>query len=300
MTQWRHGSRKIVIANTSPPGTTAHDVDMGCIIPLRARLKGIVMPITTEQRLRQQRDDADREYQQSLDARARSSLSRSVATTTSPGPISPVSQGTLTTNTWKNVDEYLDAIAPGSSGRVIRFDKLGRFVFVDDGTDVTDSEWIALPDIVVGGWIRFGEKGEQPKRIMGNLSNGFAPPPREELGDNDPAQWDIGLSGRPEDPWKTQLNLALQRQDGERAMFSTMSKGGINEIVRLMRSYQRQRQNGANTYPIVRLQKGGFQHRDERIGEILKPMLTVIGNVGRDNETAPPVIDDKMNDEVGF
>ena len=59
------------------------------------------------------------------------------------------------------------------------------------------------------GWIKFLEKGQQPERKMGPVFSGFVPPGREELGDLDEAQWEIGLSGKPTDPWQFQVLVPM-------------------------------------------------------------------------------------------
>ena len=51
----------------------------------------------------------------------------------------------------------------------------------------------ALADQTLVGWQRFHDDGP-PDRLMGLLYAGFQVPPRAELGDDDPAQWPLGLT----------------------------------------------------------------------------------------------------------
>ena len=87
-------------------------------------------------------------------------------------------------------DRYLDEVAPsGIAGRLIKFDKSGAFTTPDDGEDVApDTEFIALCDQTLVGWIKFAGTGEPPDRRQGLLYDGWVMPARESLGDLDKTQ----------------------------------------------------------------------------------------------------------------
>ena len=76
---------------------------------------------------------------------------------------------------------YLDEVAPsGIAGRLIKFDKSGKFVTSDDGSEIDEgAEFTALCDQTVVGWQRFNGPGEPPDKVMGLLYDGFVMPPRE-------------------------------------------------------------------------------------------------------------------------
>jgi hypothetical protein len=44
---------------------------------------------------------------------------------------------------------------------------------------------------------------------MGLLYEGFVMPPRDSPGDLDQSKWEMGLDGKPKDPWSHQIYLVL-------------------------------------------------------------------------------------------
>jgi hypothetical protein len=163
---------------------------------------------------------------------------------------------------------YLDEIAPASLvGRQIKFGKDGRFVTADDSEPIGDDvDFVALPDQTLIGYMRFNGEGESPDRRMGLLYDGYIMPPRATLGDTDVSQWEIGLDGKPADPWQHFIYLVLQRGDtGELFTYTTSSVTGRRAIGNLLRHYDRLQRTHPDMYPCVRLKTGGFNHRDDRV-----------------------------------
>jgi hypothetical protein len=113
------------------------------------------------------------------------------------------------------VQKYLDDIAPATMvGRQIKSTKECVFATADDGAPVAeDIDFIALCDQTMIGLIRFNGEGNPPDYKMGLLYDGFVMPERETLGDTDVATWELGLDGRPADPWRHFVYLVLQRAD---------------------------------------------------------------------------------------
>jgi hypothetical protein len=112
-----------------------------------------------------------------------------------------------------DLERHLDEIAPtGVTGRLLKLSKNGEIVTADDGVPIdTDTTFIALVDQVLGGYIKFDPEGVlPPERAQGLIYDGFVPPPRTSLGDNDPDEWPIGVSGGREDPWRYQFAIPLQ------------------------------------------------------------------------------------------
>ena len=101
---------------------------------------------------------------------------------------------------------YLDEVAPsGIAGRLIKFTKDGDYITTDDEQAIpANAEFVLLADDTQIGWLKFNGPGEAPNRVMGLLFDGFEMPPREGLGDLDPAAWEVGLDGQPQDPWTHQ------------------------------------------------------------------------------------------------
>jgi hypothetical protein len=200
---------------------------------------------------------------------------------------------------------YIDTIAPNAiAGRLIKFDKTGHFVTSDDGAEIDpDRDFVAMCDETQIGWIKFSGDDAPPLRNVGLLYDGFAMPPRESLGDDDPEAWSLGLSGLPEDPWLHQINLVLEdRELHELFTFSTTSKTGRRAVGNLLRHFDRMSRHGAaDAYPIVRLRPGGFQHRDDRIGFVPTPSFAIVGQAPKrsaDKPDSSPATD--LNDSINF
>lgn len=258
-------------------------------------------PPTPEEIVARQKADAARIKQQKV------APARVVATR----PIPATSPAAVTVDTRTPEQRYIDEVAPSSiTGRLVKFSKDGRFVTSDDGEPISeDIDFFALCGDVQIGWIKFSqEEGVPPEKHAGLLYDGYRMPPRESLGDLDPAEWPAGLSGEPEDVWLHQQNLVLQQVDTrELFTFSTTSKTGRRAVGNLLRHFDRMRRTTPDDVPIVRLKAGGFQHKDDRIGWVPTPLFAVVGRAPRDDaakpETAPPDTSagGDMNDEIpGF
>jgi hypothetical protein len=132
---------------------------------------------------------------------------RSTAITTGPAATVPAVPDSRTP-----VQAYLDEVAPASIvGRMIKFSKDGKFITADDNAEISDeADFAALCDQTLIGWLKFNGQGEPPDRHMGLLHDGFVMPPRNTLGDDDPAAWELGLNGQPADPWQHHVYLVLE------------------------------------------------------------------------------------------
>ena len=270
---------------------------------------------TPEQIVAQQKADAARAKQQSEAARqhqaGRPSRQAVAPAASVPATTKASVPAAAAIDTRTPQERYLDEVAPTSIvGRLIKFGKDGCFITSDDGAAISeDTDFFALCADVQIGLIKFsGEEGIGPERHMGLLYDGFVMPPRNSLGDLDPATWPLGLSGEPEDPWLHQQNLVLQQVDTKELFtFSTTSKTGRRAVGNLLRHYDRMRRTAPDDVPIVRLKAGGFQHKDDRIGWVPTPLFAVVGRAPRDDaakpEIAPPDTSagGDMNDEIpGF
>jgi hypothetical protein len=237
----------------------------------------------------QQRKDAERDRQQ-----------KAQALTARP----PVSTAVATPDNRTPVQAYLDEIAPASIvGRAIRGNKEHVFATADDGEPVPDNvDFIALCDQTMVGLIRFNGEGVPPDQKMGLLYDGFQMPNRAALGDTDPASWELGLDGKPSDPWRHFIYLVLQRGDtGELFTYTASSITGRRAIGNLLRHYDRMQKTHPDMYPVVRLKVGGFNHRDERVGWVNVPVFAVIGRVAKDSAAKPDTsLAADMNDRIPF
>ena len=220
-------------------------------------------------------------------------------------PVKPQSTAVAKQTGGDYVSRYLDDVAPASiSGRMIKFNgKDGKFFTPDDEAEVSeDQDFIALCDETLVGWVKFNGPGEPPDRVMGLLYDGFVMPERKTLGDLDQSQWEMGLDGKPDDVWKHHQYVVLQQADTkELYTFVTSSRTGRRAVGNLLRHYDRLRRTGSDEVPVVRLRKGGYQHRDERVGFVQTPVFVVFGKASRDSAVRPDTsIKGILDDEVGF
>jgi hypothetical protein len=209
-------------------------------------------PRTTQQALAQQNADAERDRRQQSAVVPAKAAAVAVPDTRTPQ------------------QAYLDEIAPPSSlvGRPVKFNgKTGKWLFGDVDEEIDpNTDFVALCDEVLIGWIRFNRKGELPTRIQGLLFDGFVMPPSSSLPDRDPSKWELGLDGEPADPWQHQMCLILQVPGThELATFATTSPTGRRAVGNLLRHYDRMRKKDDDCYPVVRLKVSGYNHRDERV-----------------------------------
>jgi hypothetical protein len=200
------------------------------------------------------------------------------------------------------VQQYIDEIAPSNiAGKLVKFSKEGAFAVSESGEQIADSkDFVAMCDETLIGWIKFSQEGEPPARVQGLLYDDFRMPSRESLGDLNPRDWPMGLDKQPADPWQHQICLVLQdRETQELYTFATPSVSGCRAIGNLLRHYDRLRKSHPDTYPVVRLKAGGFNHRDERIGWVNVPVFVVVGRAPKASveipDTSPEaILDDKI------
>lgn len=243
------------------------------------------MPRTAKQVLADQNQQAERERaQQQLPATRQAAL-----------PATPDHRSAR--------QRYLDEVAPsGIVGRLIKFDgKEGKFIFVDTEETISDAEdFVALADQTLAAYVKF-QPDQSPLRIGGLLyAQDFTLPSRDQLGDTDPRKWEIGLSGRPEDPWREELMVVLKRPPTmELLTFTTMSKTGRRAVGNLLKHYDRLQVAGPGSFPVARLKPGGYQ--DSRYGWVHVPNFVVVGvSPGHTAAIPDTSLKAQLNDEIGF
>jgi hypothetical protein len=79
---------------------------------------------------------------------------------------------------------------------------------VEEGRQFT----VVMNELLIG-WQRWEDKKPTASHL-GKLAEGFKPPPREELGDEDEDLWDKDSSGNLQDPWQ-RTNILLLRNPGK-------------------------------------------------------------------------------------
>jgi hypothetical protein len=203
-----------------------------------------------------------------------------------------------------SVEKFLDEEAPNRLvGRRIDFSKEGEFVIADTDDKINpDTDFHALCGETLIEWIKFNGKDNPPTQIAGLLYENFELPSRESLGDNDYAEWPIGLSGQPEDPWKRGTYIVIQDVDTKEFFtFVTRSKTGRTAAANLLRHYERLRKSHPGECPVVKLKVGGFEHKDSRVGWVKTPVFVVVGHAPVDSSARPDTsLGAEMNDELPF
>lgn len=245
------------------------------------------MARTTKQILADQKKQAERDH-------AASRPTQAIA------PIKPAPMPTIPDDRTAQ-QKYLDEIAPsGIVGRLIKFTKEGHFIFSDTDEEIDPQEdFVCLADETLVSWVKFND-GEAPTKIGGLLYHGFVLPPRDRLGDCNEVTWPIGLSGRPEDPWKHEISLVLRRPATlELATFSTMSKTGRRAVGSLLKHYNRLRSSNPGAYPVVRLKPSGYQ--DSRYGFVNTPSFVPVGvAAGLSADVPDTSLKTQLNDAIPF
>jgi hypothetical protein len=198
------------------------------------------------------------------------------------------------------LDGYLSEFGVGPTGAIVKFGKDGSFKKTLDDSLVPDgTEGVAIVDQTQAGWIRFNGKGQPPDRRMGPIAQGFVPPKREELGDTDESQWEVGLDGKPADPWQHQLVLPILTRDDEMLLFTTTSLTGRRAVQLVLQHYARMQKRDPGFYPVIQLKVSGFQHRDDRIGWVKTPAFAIVGKAKAGAAKKVDLPDD-AGDEIPF
>jgi hypothetical protein len=190
-------------------------------------------------------------------------------------------QATLPITNYEN--PWLEAAAEGGNelGKLLKFVK-GEWLI---GNDVIPdgSEYLAYINQLIRGWVRF-EDGQVTDRRLSKIADGFKPQPREELPDNDPANWpDKDSDDNPRDPWSLQWYLPLVAvESGEFVTFVTGSVGGNDAVCDLCRIYGHKMRDGL--LPIVALRTRSYKHK--KYGPTKTPELQIVGWDGGKTEAA--------------
>jgi hypothetical protein len=196
---------------------------------------------------------------------------------------------------------YLAEHGVGQGGTPFKLTKDGKFCKTMDDEEISEgTELVVVYDQIQGGWIKFNGKGNPPTREMGPLFDGFVVPARDTLGDTDESQWETGLDGKLSDPWQHQLLVPMfNPATDELLIFGTTSLTGRREVSSLIRHCDRMRATEPDKYPVIRLQAGGFQHKNERIGWVKTPKFPVVGKAPKINASAADTsLAGDLNDEL--
>jgi len=136
-------------------------------------------------------------------------------------PTAPAKTTPATVSELDAIETFLTEFAGGGGACFFKFTK-GSYTSRDGATIPCGTEFVVPYPATLVGWIRFNGEGNKPTRHMGKLFEGFLPPARASLGDDDQTKWDIGLDGKAADPWMMQMLLPLiEAKTNERHVFQT-------------------------------------------------------------------------------
>jgi hypothetical protein len=163
-------------------------------------------------------------------------------------------------------------------GDLLLFSKFGEYTAGQDRDEVPLGTRLAahMSSLCIG-WQRW-EDNRPVETIMGPVEEGFVPPKRNTLGYLDKTQWDTFDDGREKDPWTFTNTLILSAGSEPRFYtFSTSSKGGIGALGKLSLQYGEHLRQKPNEAPIIEIGRISYDHDDKTIGEVRKPVFTIVG-----------------------
>lgn len=178
-------------------------------------------------------------------------------------------------------------------GRLLKFSK-GDWLAGEDAEEMERGyKLVAQMDTLSIGWIKWVDsKPEQ--QIMGLVVEGYQPPRRADLGDLDKGLWEVDVtSGQPRDPWQFSNYLICKEvgKKGDEENLYTMaasSRGGINAIGDLCKTYGKKMREMPDEYPVIALGVDSYEHSNKAFGRIKVPVLEVVAWEGKKVATEEP------------
>jgi hypothetical protein len=161
-------------------------------------------------------------------------------------------------------------------GQLLKFSKGDWTAGQDDMPIEEGTQLIANMDELLVGWVRWSQN-KPTDHVMGKVVTGYQPPRRNELGDNDQDQWEVGDDGISRDPWQLTNYLLLQGSEDDLYTFTTSSKGGINAVGDLCVKYGKLLRQHPNDYPVIKIGTGSYMHQNKSYGRIKYPTFEIVG-----------------------
>ena len=183
--------------------------------------------------------------------------------------------------------------------KLLKFKK-GKFYVQDDEVPL-GTEYVAHTNQWTYCWIKFIDDKVADRRMF-KVAEGIAPPERDELDDNDPSNWKIGVDGKPKDPWSLQYLLPLENlENGDVVIFTTPSVGGKMGVAEPCRAWARRAKKGSRALPIVKLSTTDMQTK--KFGAVPRPLFEITDwdeTPASGVEVIPPSTADEVDDEIPF
>jgi hypothetical protein len=178
-------------------------------------------------------------------------------------------------------EAYGEQASPNAvEGSYLKFSK-GDYTAGKDDVDV-GTKLIANMDKLQVGWVRW-HGGKPTKKLLGFITKGFQPAQRDTLGDDNEAVWEVDVTGKSSDPWQFSNELVLKDQsvEGDDGLytFTTSSRGGINCVGDLCKSYGKSATMRPNEWPVIALNVDSYVH--DSYGKIKTPQFDIVGWVAK-------------------
>lgn len=181
-------------------------------------------------------------------------------------------------STSKNAfEQYSEAVNQNRIvGDLLKFSK-GEWSAGQYGEEIEEgAELVANMDELMVGWIKW-EDNKPTDMIMGRVAEGYVPPKRDSLGDQDKDRWETDDHGDPRDPWQLTNYLILKEPDTDKLYtFATSSKGGMGAIGKLCGSFGKHMRQKPDELPIIALNVGSYKHSNKAYGKIYFPELDIV------------------------
>jgi hypothetical protein len=196
-------------------------------------------------------------------------------------------------NPWSKLAAELDRVL---GAPVLKYTKDGRFALSESDHVPDGTRCVARVDLIQTGWVKWRENAVADRR-MGAVADSFVPPARDTLGDLEESDWETQPDGSKRDPWQFQMVLPIMRLDTDETFnFTSGSKGGLNAVSKLIRTYGNRLARGEGGLPIVELKADFYKHRV--YGKIYFPQFVIGGWTGDDGKLQS--VGEDFNDEVPF
>jgi len=173
---------------------------------------------------------------------------------------------------------YGNAAAPRQIvGDLLKFSK-GDYIAGAQSDEVpVGTQLVAIMPSLLAGWIKW-QAAMPVEQNMGPVGEGFTPPRRAELGDQDQAQWESDDEGQRRDPWQMSNYLVMADPESKRLYtFATSSRGGLGAVGELCKVYGKTIRQRPGQIPLVKLDVGSYKHRDPQKGRIKFPVFQIVG-----------------------
>jgi hypothetical protein len=163
-------------------------------------------------------------------------------------------------------------------GRLLKFNK-GDYLIGRDGEVIsTGTEMVPVMDSLLAGYINWRDNAPI-EQIMGKVVDGYVPPRRADLGDQDESLWERDENGKARDPWQRSNYLVMVSRTSltDVYTFTAASKGGLDAVGELCKVYGRHIRQQPDAYPVIRLDSGAYLHPNKTFGRVKFPTFPVIG-----------------------